>query len=74
MASVYLGDAPSAAAESRDLRPLRSYWHPVAAESDIGDEPYGVTLLGELVVVFRGEDGTIRAVQDLCPHRGAQGG
>ena len=72
MASVYLGDAPAAGAEPRDLRPLRSFWHPVAAETDIGDEPYGVTLLGELIVVFRGEDGVIRAFEDLCPHRGAQ--
>ena len=72
MASVYLGDAPAAAAEPRDLRKLRSFWHPVAAESDIGDEPYGVRLLGELVVVFRDEDGKISAFADLCPHRGAQ--
>jgi phenylpropionate dioxygenase-like ring-hydroxylating dioxygenase large terminal subunit len=72
MASVYLGDAPAAATEPRDLRPLRSFWHPVAAESEIGTEPYGVTLLGELVVVFRDEDGVIHAFQDLCPHRGAQ--
>ena len=71
MATVYLGDAP-ATAGSRDLSPLRSFWHPVAAESEIGDEPYGVTLLGELVVVFRDGDGVIHAFQDLCPHRGAQ--
>lgn len=69
--SVYAAD-PAAVAGSRDLSRLRGYWHPVAAETDIGDEPYGVTLLGESVVVFRDEDGAVRAFADLCPHRGAQ--
>jgi phenylpropionate dioxygenase-like ring-hydroxylating dioxygenase large terminal subunit len=56
-----------AAAES----PLRHYWHPVAAEADVGDAPIGETLLGESIVLFRSEAG-ISAFKDLCAHRGAK--
>lgn len=65
-------DSPQASEPTRDLTPLKSYWHPVAAEPDVGDEPLGVTLLGETVVIFRDDTGQISAFNDLCPHRGAQ--
>jgi nitrite reductase/ring-hydroxylating ferredoxin subunit len=46
-------------------------WCPVLRASELG--PRGVVkteLLGERVVLFRGEDGTARAFDDRCPHRG----
>ncbi len=49
---------------------LRRSWHPVAVEADVGDGPVGVTLLGERLVLFRGEDGSVRAFHDVCVHRG----
>lgn len=72
MASTDVASAGNGAVRSDDLTPLRNYWHPVAADSDVGDEPLGVTLLDEPLVLFRGADGHARAFRDLCPHRGAK--
>jgi len=54
-----------------DLAPLRSYWHPVASSSAVGDAPVGVTLLEEDLVLFRSGD-RVAAFADLCPHRGTR--
>ena len=53
-----------------DMRALRAYWHPVAFASELGDAPFGARLLGEPVVVWRGDEGRLHAVKDLCIHRG----
>jgi phenylpropionate dioxygenase-like ring-hydroxylating dioxygenase large terminal subunit len=49
---------------------LAACWHPVAWARDLGDRPLGAMLLGEAVVVWRGADGAIHALRDLCIHRG----
>lgn len=72
MAHTAVAPVGMGAARSGDLAPLRSYWHPVAADADVGAEPLGVTLLDEPLVLFRGGDGKARAFSDLCPHRGAK--
>lgn len=37
----------------------------------MGTKPKGVEILGMKVVLFRGTDGKIRCINDVCPHRGA---
>ncbi|MBW5447823.1 Rieske 2Fe-2S domain-containing protein [Cohnella sp. CFH 77786] len=44
-------------------------WHPVALSSKLGTQPQQVKVLGENVVLFRTRDG-VRAMRDLCIHRG----
>ena len=50
---------------------LRRHWHTVARLSDLLERPFGVKLLGEHLVVWRGEDGRPAAAYDRCPHREA---
>ena len=46
-------------------------WHPVAQVGDLGATPLAVTLLGQRLVLWRGDDGSAHAWDDRCPHRGA---
>jgi phenylpropionate dioxygenase-like ring-hydroxylating dioxygenase large terminal subunit len=50
------------------MKYLRNCWYVAALEDEIGDEPFGRTLLGEPVVFFRAE-GKIVALEGKCPHR-----
>ncbi|UUX95541.1 aromatic ring-hydroxylating oxygenase subunit alpha [Aquabacterium sp. J223] len=50
-------------------------WHPVARPDDLraaGDRPLTVTLLGDDLVLWRDDAGTVQAFPDRCPHRGAR--
>ena len=50
---------------------LSNCWHPVAYSEEIGGEsPFPAKLLGESIVVWRGENGQPHAMRDLCIHRG----
>jgi vanillate O-demethylase monooxygenase subunit len=59
--------SPSAAA---DPIKLRACWHPVAWSADVGDRPVGSRLLDEPLALWRDTSGAVRAVRDLCIHRG----
>jgi vanillate O-demethylase monooxygenase subunit len=48
---------------------LRPYWYPVALSEEVADKPVATSLLGERIVVYRAA-GTVRALRDLCLHRG----
>lgn len=48
---------------------LRRYWHPVCLSRELKDIPYGVRMLGEDLVCFRGMDGVVGLVGARCPHR-----
>lgn len=49
---------------------LRKNWWPVAYSLDVStSKPYGTTLFGEPIVLFRDADSAIRCLQDLCPHK-----
>ena len=48
---------------------LRNYWYVAASDEEIRDKPLGRTILGEPLVFFRTEDGTLAAFEDRCPHR-----
>lgn len=50
----------------------QSLWHPVALAHAVGDQPVGVTLLEQQVVLWRGASGALHAWADQCPHRGAR--
>jgi len=53
---------------------LRRYWLPALQSSDLpraGGDPRRVELLGESFVAFRGDDGRIGFLDELCPHRAA---
>lgn len=50
---------------------LRRYWYPVAAESELRNQPIkAVTLLGERLVLFRDAQGRLGLLPERCPHRG----
>lgn len=46
-------------------------WTPVLRASQLGRKPIQLMVAGEAIVVFRGGDGSIGALVDRCPHRGA---
>ena len=46
-------------------------WYAACMPEEIDAKPLGRTICGEPVVFFRGPDGTVAAVEDFCPHRGA---
>jgi phenylpropionate dioxygenase-like ring-hydroxylating dioxygenase large terminal subunit len=50
---------------------LRDAWHPVAEPGDVAPGPTAVRLLGEDLVLWRSDDGSIVAAPDRCPHREA---
>jgi phenylpropionate dioxygenase-like ring-hydroxylating dioxygenase large terminal subunit len=47
---------------------LAQGWHPIAYESDLGQQPLACQLLGRPLVVFRARDG-VAVLEDRCPHR-----
>lgn len=48
---------------------MYDYWHPVLRTQDFKNKPLSVNFCGKEIVLFRGEDGLIGAVEDRCPHR-----
>jgi len=51
---------------------LRRYWHPVAVAAELNDKPIKrVRILGEDLVLYRGDAGVYGLVAEHCPHRGA---
>jgi 5,5'-dehydrodivanillate O-demethylase oxygenase subunit len=51
-------------------RLMRWYWHPIAASSQLDENPVmPVTLLGESLVLYRDRSGTVGLVDNACAHR-----
>lgn len=48
---------------------LRNAWYVAGWGTDFAEKPLARTFLDEPVVIFRGEDGTLAALADACPHR-----
>lgn len=46
-------------------------WYVAARADEIADKPLGRQICGEKVAMFRRSDGSVAAVEDYCPHRGA---
>ncbi|MFN7192655.1 MAG: Rieske 2Fe-2S domain-containing protein [Rhodospirillales bacterium] len=51
---------------------LRRFWYPIMPVGKLGDAPYGFTLLGTPIVLWRKEDGSIACIEDRCCHRSAK--
>ncbi len=52
---------------------LREYWYPAVRDREIGRKrPKKVRLLGDDLTFFRGKNGRVVALADVCPHRGAR--
>ena len=51
---------------------LRNLWYPIAPSWQVGENPLGVTRLGERIVIWRDRNGVAHALEDRCPHRGAR--
>ncbi|WCK52327.1 Rieske 2Fe-2S domain-containing protein [Aneurinibacillus sp. Ricciae_BoGa-3] len=50
---------------------LRSYWHPIAAMSELQEKPTKkIKLLGEDLVLYQDKSGNLGLIQQRCPHRG----
>ena len=49
---------------------FRNYWYPVMLASELGKRPIKRRLLGEDIAFWR-DGGTVNAIADRCPHRGA---
>jgi len=67
--SEFLREFPKTGPDTRAGKMLRHYWHPVCLSRDLNDLPYGVRMLGEDLVAFRGLDGIVGLVGMRCPHR-----
>lgn len=52
---------------------LRRYWHPICFSSEIINPrtTKPIRILGENLVLIRMDDGSLRLIQERCPHRGA---
>lgn len=48
---------------------IRNIWYAAAWSSEVADTPYHARIIGDDLVLFRGEDGGIIALADTCPHR-----
>lgn len=48
---------------------LRNSWYVAAWENEVGTNPICQTIIGEPILLFRGEEGQVIALGDTCPHR-----
>ncbi|WP_448533753.1 aromatic ring-hydroxylating dioxygenase subunit alpha [Parathermosynechococcus lividus] len=51
---------------------LRNAWYAVTRSAVLQEAPLTVRALGEQFVLWRSPQGTVQAMADQCPHRGAQ--
>jgi phenylpropionate dioxygenase-like ring-hydroxylating dioxygenase large terminal subunit len=58
--------------ETRLAAGLRNFWYPVAPSWMLGTAPVGLTRLGKRIALWRNCDGSVHAIEDRCPHRGAR--
>ena len=50
----------------------KNTWYVACTPNEIDDKPLGRKICGEAIVFYRGADGQVAALEDFCPHRGAQ--
>ena len=50
---------------------VRNIWYAICPSSFVGDTPVSLRRCGYKMVFWRGLDGTVHALEDHCPHRGA---
>src|SRR5262245_24756610 len=47
-------------------------WYPVLPSWRLKEGAVGITRLSQNIAVWRDKDGTVHAIEDRCPHRGAR--
>lgn len=64
---------PKEAERQQRVAVLRNFWYCAAISQNLklDGSPHKVELLGMLICMWRSKDGSIKAVEDVCPHRGA---
>ncbi|MEO7241355.1 MAG: Rieske 2Fe-2S domain-containing protein, partial [Variovorax sp.] len=50
---------------------LKNLWFPICPSHFIGENPISLRRLGRKLALWRDADGTLHALEDRCPHRGA---
>ena len=50
---------------------LKNAWYVACTPNEIDDKPLGRMVCGEQIVFYRGPEGTVAALENFCPHRGA---
>jgi phenylpropionate dioxygenase-like ring-hydroxylating dioxygenase large terminal subunit len=50
---------------------LKNFWYAVEFSQAVKDRPHPVQLSDRKIALYRGSNGTIQALGDICPHRGA---
>lgn len=50
----------------------KNAWYVACTPDEINDKPLGRTICNEKIVFYRGDHSQVAAVEDFCPHRGAQ--
>jgi phenylpropionate dioxygenase-like ring-hydroxylating dioxygenase large terminal subunit len=49
-----------------------NHWYVVARSTEVKDQPVGVILWKQKIVLYRDKEGVIKALEDRCPHRQVQ--
>jgi vanillate monooxygenase len=49
----------------------KNAWYVACTPNEIDAKPLGRTVCNEAMVFYRGPEGTVAALEDFCPHRGA---
>ena len=49
----------------------KNAWYVACTPAEIDDKPLGRRICNEAIVFYRAGDGTVAALEDFCPHRGA---
>ncbi|HEV8315433.1 MAG TPA: aromatic ring-hydroxylating dioxygenase subunit alpha [Burkholderiaceae bacterium] len=49
----------------------KNAWYAACTPDEIDGKPLGRTICGEAIVLYRGPDNAVAALEDFCPHRGA---
>ncbi len=68
--------APRQAPSIQDIRTLLppqglpEYWYPALEDKQVKSKPVGLKMLGTDLVFFRGGDGQVKCLWNVCPHRG----
>lgn len=68
--AAFLHNTPTTVDELLE-RGLYNLWYPVCPSRFVAERPVSLRRLGYKIVLWREADGTLHALEDHCPHRGA---
>ncbi|GIL48718.1 hypothetical protein Vafri_5168 [Volvox africanus] len=67
-----LGKSARRSKELEDRRAyLQNFWYAAALSENVTDKPLKVDILSRTVTIWRGTDGQVHCLDNVCPHRGA---